>query len=357
MRFVKASPSEFLLVSRNGEVRNLGTAACALVWPGSSWVLIPSTKQEATFEMTQETRDGIPLRFKGIIVYHVEDPVAAARVFDFSCGQGHREIQGLLSHISLGELRSVAAQMTMVECVGQRKTTLTDAVTKALQDVIVGAGPAGRGRSQPWGSALDVVQVAQVFVVDVELRRQLEAEVRTAIRSTSDLAEIAACEKVKVAEITSGRAVQREGLESEKQRVEIDTEKARLKKRLELEEMEADAPVRLARIAQQAEVARHEMELKRLELSLRELEVELALVRPKAEQAMRLEILPVEQTPEIARALSGVLKGANLSVVGSDQSSLISTLAPLVEYLVGALARASGRAGAAPGSDPTSDEE
>ena len=40
-------------------------------------MLVPATKQEATFEFTQETKDGIPLRFKGVIIYRITDPAAA----------------------------------------------------------------------------------------------------------------------------------------------------------------------------------------------------------------------------------------------------------------------------------------
>ena len=60
----------------------------AILSPAAIYVLVPSTKQEATFEFTQETKDGIPLRFKGIIIYRITDPLAAARLFDFSAGTG-----------------------------------------------------------------------------------------------------------------------------------------------------------------------------------------------------------------------------------------------------------------------------
>ncbi|MBI5478620.1 MAG: hypothetical protein HY906_07195 [Deltaproteobacteria bacterium] len=78
MRFVTSSPSEFQLVGRRGRIVTRGTAASAFVWPGSTWVTVSAKRQEARFETTQETRDGIPLRFEGIVVHRVVDPVAAA---------------------------------------------------------------------------------------------------------------------------------------------------------------------------------------------------------------------------------------------------------------------------------------
>ncbi len=83
MPFVKAGPNEFLLVGRRGALENRGSAVQLFLRPGTIWVLVPGTKQEATFEFTQETKDGIPLRFKGIVIYRITDPVAAAHQYSF----------------------------------------------------------------------------------------------------------------------------------------------------------------------------------------------------------------------------------------------------------------------------------
>jgi hypothetical protein len=84
MPFVRANPNEYLLAGRGGQLVNRGSAVHVFLRPGTSWVRVPSTKHEAAFEFTQETRDGIPLRFKGIVIYRITDPVAAARTFDFA---------------------------------------------------------------------------------------------------------------------------------------------------------------------------------------------------------------------------------------------------------------------------------
>ena len=73
MAIVRAGPNEFLLVGRGGRLENRGSAIQSFLLPGTIWVLVPSAKHEATFEFTQETRDGIPLRFKGIVVYRVTE--------------------------------------------------------------------------------------------------------------------------------------------------------------------------------------------------------------------------------------------------------------------------------------------
>ena len=180
LRRVASKVSEFLVVRTRGELVDLGVGASALLWPWSAHVTVSAARQEAGFELTQETRDGIPLRMKGVIVYRVVDPVAVAARFDFS-GDGHATVASLLAHVALGELRAVATLMTMQECIEQRKTVLTGAVASALAALVEGGA---------WGLALEVVQVAQVFIVDVELRRKLEAEVRSQLSTRSALAEI-----------------------------------------------------------------------------------------------------------------------------------------------------------------------
>jgi len=335
MPFVKVNPNEYLVVGRGGKAVNYGTAIGRFLWPGMTYVIIPSTQQETSFEMTQESLDGIPLRFKGIVVYRISAPEVAAKRFDFSQGGGHEEIKSMISHVSLGELRATISHLTMKDCIEQRKTTLTDAVRGALDDVVKGSnGEAG------WGIDIDVVQVAQVFIVDNELRRQLEAEVRNQIKSTSDLSDIRMQEGVQLAKVVSARRLQQENLESERQRITIAEETFQLQKALEKNETESDTPVQLLKMEHKMELMQKELELRKLEHEIKELEVRTNMLAERAKHDLRKEILPLEQTPEIASALSQIFKGANLSVYGEATESIFSTYAPLIEVLINSLKRA-----------------
>jgi hypothetical protein len=62
MPVVKAGPNQYLLVGRGGTLENRGSAVQAILRPGAIYVLVPSTKQEAAFEFTQETRDSSSAR-------------------------------------------------------------------------------------------------------------------------------------------------------------------------------------------------------------------------------------------------------------------------------------------------------
>jgi hypothetical protein len=327
MLFVKAKPNEYLVVGQKGKITNRGAAASAFLWLGSTYVLIPSTQQEANFAMTQESKDGIPLRFKGIVIYRVSNPETAAKRFNFASKTGLEEINDLISHVCLGELRDIVSHMTMQECIEQRKTTLTDAVAAALAHIVH-----DQPQEQGWGIDLDVVQVAQVFIVDNELRRQLEAEVRNQLKSTSDLSDIKTQEAIQLAQSSSARRLQQEHLEAEREHIHIEQEKLRLQKTSEQEAIEVSTPVKLLNIEKQSEVLKQELEMRQLENQVRELEIQKDLMLEKAKHELRKEILPIEQVPEIAAAVSRMFQGANLSFYG-EASPLLTAIAPIVELL------------------------
>ena len=106
-----------------------------------------------------------------------------------------------------------------------------------------------------------------------------------------------------------------------------------MKRQLEEERVEADIPVRMLQSRREREALAEQIETAEMQLRLRGLEVEGGLIDERARQALRREILPIEQAPELAQALSGLLRGANLSVYGED-TMLLSAIAPAVDMLV-----------------------
>jgi hypothetical protein len=361
MSFVRANPNQYLLTGSRGEIRNRGSAVRAFLPPGAVWVVVPAGKQEAIFEFTQETRDGIPLRFKGIVVYRVTDPVAAARQFDFSEDDGIEQIGELLAHVSLGELRHAVSHMTMVECIEQRKTALGTVVADALEATI-------RGEAGGWGVTIEVAQVAQVYIVDPQVRRQLEAGVRNEIKLASDRSDIETAEATKLAELASegrvgeqrltadteqlrrvetlrraeierDRRMAAEEVASQQRAIELELDRYRTEVASDQGRVEAEAPVRLLRIATDTAALREEIAMRRLRAEAKALEVDEELALRRAEQELRAAILPIEQAPTIAVAASRVLQGTNLSIYG-ENGRLIQELAPVFEVLARAFDRA-----------------
>ena len=370
MPVVRAGPNQYLLVGRRGALENRGTAVQIFLRPGTVHVLVPSTRQEAVFEFTQETQDGIPLRFKGTVVYRIVDPEAAARLFDFSSGDGAGEITTLLTHLCLGELRDAVSHMTMVECIEQRKTTLSGVVAAGLQAAIHDEGD----RSREWGIDVEVAQVAQVFIVDAQLRQQLEAEVRNEIKLKSDRSGIQAQEQIQLAELASeGRVLEQklaserdglrraealelaqlarqrrklvEDLATERQTLELEQERFRSRMDADRDRVTTEAPVRALRIETEAGILREELALRQLQNQVRAFEVEGELLLDRSRQDLRREILPLEQAPRIVESASRVLSGTNLSIYG-DGGQLVGQLAPIFELLGRAVRQATPVGGA-----------
>jgi hypothetical protein len=358
MAFATANPNNYLVVGHQGKVVNRGTGIQVYLWPGSTFVLIPSTKQEALFEMTQETKDGIPLRFKGIVIYRIVDPVVASMSFNFNTGKGLEEINTLINNICLGELRATVSGMTMQECIENRKTILTTTVDGALREILAdGSSPTGT----KWGLELELVQVAQVFIVDAVLRKQLEAEVRNEILSKSEQSDIVTQQAINMAQIASDRQIQEHKIAAEKdairQKEEIELANLQVRRRaqkqnqeLEIEaiklasetfkleqsaakdKVETETPVKLLQIENQHEVFNRELEMRKVENQIREQEVMRDMLLEKARQELRKEILPVEQLPAITDSLSNIFAGSNLTFVGNE-NQILSSILPLMQII------------------------
>jgi light-regulated signal transduction histidine kinase (bacteriophytochrome) len=103
--------------------------------------------------------------------------------------------------------------MTMVECIEQRKATLSGVVESALERAVHEAGE----DAADWGITIEVAQVAQVFIVDAQLRQQLEAEVRNEIKLKSDQSSIRTQEETRLTEMASDERVQEQQLATDQE--------------------------------------------------------------------------------------------------------------------------------------------
>lgn len=367
MAIVRAGPNEYLLVGRKGVLENRGSAVTTFLRPGTIYVLVPSTKQEAAFEFTQETKDGVPLRFKGTFIYRIADPVASAAMFDFTTGDGTTQITTLLTHVCYGELRHAVSHMTMVECIEQRKTTLSGVIAAALHATVH-----PEGDETEWGVRIEASQVAQVFIVDPTLRQQLEAEVRNEIKLKADQSNMQAKEQFQLAELESETRIQEqklaadqatlrreeemegarvarqrrdlvESLATERQGIDLELERQHAQLAAEHARLIAEAPVRLLRIETERQVLAEELGMRQLQSQVQALDLERDLALPRAQQEMRLALLPVEQAPRIVEAASKVLHGTNLSIYG-DGAEVLGQLEPVLGLITAAVQRTTGTA-------------
>jgi hypothetical protein len=367
MPIVRTGPNEYLLVGRRGVLENRGSAVTTFLRPGTIYVLVPSTKQEAAFEFTQETKDGVPLRFKGTFIYRVADPVAAAAMFDFTDGDGTAQITTLLTHVCYGELRHAVSHMTMVECIEQRKTTLSGVVAAALRATVHPDGD-----ETEWGVRIEASQVAQVFIVDPTLRQQLEAEVRNEIKLKADQSNMQAQEQFQLAELESAGRVKEqqlagdranlrreeemelariarqrraltESLATDRQALELEQERLHAQLAADEDRAKAEAPVRLLKIESERKVLAQELAMRQLQNQIRALDVEREMLLPRAQQDLQVALLPVQQAPAMVESASRVLQGTSLSIYGNG-AEVLGSLAPLFEVLARSVRQATASA-------------
>lgn len=332
MKFAGSKTNEYLIVGKNGEVRNLGIATRAFLSSRSTFVLIPAAQQVASFQLTQETMDGIPLRFKGEAIYRISNPEAAAKRFNFAEGSGIKEINTSISNVCFGELRDLISHMSMQECIEQRKTRLSEAISSNLKRVVSSTEP-----EKGWGIELEIAQVSQVFIVDDDIRKQLDAEIRNQLKSTSELSDISTDEDIQQARSLSATRLGKEKMIAEKERLEIEMEIFRLQKAMKLKEIETQTPVQLLEIEKKREILQKKLKLQQLENQVYEHELKREMMKENARISQQKELLPLTQMPEIANALSQIFQGANLSFYG-ENIPFLTGLTPVMEKITQAFA-------------------
>lgn len=325
MEFVKATPNEYLVVAKNGKIKNLGVARSTFLWPGNSHILVPSTQIEAEFAMTQETKDGISLRFKGIVVYHISNPELSALKFDFSSDKGINEINRIIANVSLGELRDKVSHMSMESCINERKTTLSQAITQELDKVV-----------QSWGVEVNVAQVAQVFIVEEEIRRQLESEVRNSLRTSSELFDIKTEEEIFRENAASKLRRKQDEFENEKERMRIFYEQKKLELENKQKEMALQTPLKIFEAEQDMLSMQKMIEVYELQEKMNALKAKANLAIEIEQNRVRKDMIQIQQLPQIAESVSQMFQGANLTFY-KDSSDVMSGVKPMMDMLAKAI--------------------
>ena len=325
MEFVKAKPNEYLIVAKAGKIKNLGVASSAFLWPSHSYALVPSTNIEAEFAMTQETKDGIALRFKGIVVYHISKPEISVQRFDFSEGKGELELNHLIANVCLGELRDTVSHMSMEACVNERKTTLTDSVAKELKKVV-----------DSWGVSVTLSQVAQVYIVEDEIRKQLEAKVRNSLRASSELSAIKTEEEIYLESSASKLRLKKEEFENEKERMKLQLERKRIEYENSKQEMALETPLKIFEAEQDMLSMQKMIELYELKEKMNVLKAKANLAIEIEENGVRKSMIELEQVPQIAESVSKMFNGANLSFY-KDSSDVMAGVTPMMDMLARSL--------------------
>ena len=146
-------------------------------------------------------------------------------------------------------------------------------------------------------------------------------------------------EELELTQLARQRRMQAENVATERRALQLEQERFHAQMEADQDRLTTETPVRLLRIAKECEALGEELELRRLRNQVQAFDVEHELLLPRARQAMRLEILPLEQAPQVVEAASKVLQGTNLAIYG-EGGQLLGQLAPVFEVLARAVQQA-----------------
>jgi flotillin len=360
-RRVTALPCESLVIIRKRKLVNLGNGASCILFPGDSHALIPTTAVEHTWQMHQESWDGINLRFRGIVIYRIIDVERAASLFAFTQSAGVDYISKSIGDICMGELRAIAAQMSMDQCIKERKTTITDRLQDSVVPLIEGTN-----EDNGWGIKIDVLQVAQVFCPDEQLLAQLQADARDKIRKTAQLSQIETDRDIEKTRIESDIEMSARSLDLDKANLEkmrdYEKKKSEISSQAQLSALEStkefehrkreienevhlsalesrriieekriitESDLRAFELEKSLENAEKELRLKEIQARIKEVEVQSHSLEERAMMEIKRELLPLEQLPKISENFTGMFRDSKLTFIG-DQNHLFNSVSQML---------------------------
>ena len=183
LRFMKASPTTYVLHFRNGRIRREGAGLSFYYWgPTATIVAVPLASADAPFAFQEATADFQAVAIQGQVTYRVADPKRLAGVLDMSVRpDGHYRVDDYqklperLVHVTQTLMRAETQQLTLRETLTS-SALLSERVLGRLRtsETVVGLG-------------LDVLGLSILAIKPTpESAKALEAEAREALQRRSD---------------------------------------------------------------------------------------------------------------------------------------------------------------------------
>lgn len=183
LRFMKASPTTYVLHFRNGRIRREGAGLSFYYWgPTATIVAVPLASADAPFAFQEATADFQAVAIQGQVTYRVADPKRLAGVLDMSVRpdgryrvDDYQKLPERLVHATQTLMRAETQQLTLREALTS-SALLSERVLARLRtsETVVGMG-------------LDVLGLSILAVKPTpESAKALEAEAREALQRRSD---------------------------------------------------------------------------------------------------------------------------------------------------------------------------
>lgn len=191
--FITAKPSEYLIVVRNGAIdtRRSGQGMRVWKWPWNAVAIVPTTLQQIDFVADQITRERVGVSISGIAVYRIAQPDIAYRMLNFTYGERASEkLAQTLRDMFIGAARRLIANLTLDQCLQNRKEAIASFLLQEIAPVVSGAGRLEDTTEQGWGVLIDTIEIQDVKILSRQVFEHLQAPYRAEIAMKAEMAEL-----------------------------------------------------------------------------------------------------------------------------------------------------------------------
>jgi SPFH domain / Band 7 family len=317
VRYVKSSPSHYLLQYKDGKVVREGTGLAFFYFaPASTLVSVPLNAVDVPFMFEETTRDFQAVTLQGQVAYRIAQPKTLAEQQNFVLQPNGAYASEDPERLPMRVLNAVKAQF---------RALLQEA---DLRGVLHGTEQLSKTARQSLGAApslialgIEVVDLALLAVKPTpETTRALEAPVREEILKQADdatyarrNAAIAQEQMIKESELRSELVIEQK--KRQVRETEVESERVILEKRQELQTQELAGNVRLEE--QNAELVRLQSENRKREAEVRAHAVQTLVEAMKSLDARAQQALLLGQSsPETLLALGFQNVADNAAKIG-----------------------------------------
>lgn len=191
--FVTARPSEYLVYVRRGKIdtHRSGQGMRAWKWPWTSIAIVPTSLQQIQFVAEQVTRERVGVSVSGVAVYRVSQPEIAFRVLNFTYGESAKEkLAQTLSEMFIGASRRLIANLSLEQCLQNRKEAIAKYLMQEISPVVSGSGHPDDLAEQGWGVVIDTIEIQDVKILSKQVFEHLQAPYRAEIALRAEMADL-----------------------------------------------------------------------------------------------------------------------------------------------------------------------
>lgn len=303
--WISAKPSEFLIRMRGGSVVSAGQGATVFKWPWDSIAIVPTTVQRLHFVADQITKEKVGVKVTGIAVYRIVEPLIASRMLNFSYPERAQEkLAEMMEEMCVGASRRLIANLSVEQCLTQRKDALSVELVREIAPVVSGEGRLEDATDRGWGVIVDTIEIQDVRVLSGQVFQNMQAKFRLTQEQVAREAELSKERAIRTDETATEREVE---LNKVSAATEIRRQKQTAEEAARLEKLTSDAKIEEAKLAQERATRAAQIAAER-EFQLQKIhaEQEVRMRRQAAEEAAALEKLQAEQRAALQKLAAEV---------------------------------------------------